>query len=511
MYNSAINFLYRTVAITPECIAVSDEHEALSFRELFTRACALSEHLADVNVLNRPILVYLPKNANAIVSFAAILLSGNCYVPADVGSPSERTRKIIADLGPAKVITQKIYKNRIQELIKEPEKIIFLDDICWDRQGTSIQQLIDKCVATTNRIIDVDPCYIMYTSGSTGAPKGVVISHRGVIDYIQWAQKIFPLTENDIIGNQSPLFFDNSTLDIYLSWATGATLHLIPERLFIFPIRLMEHLEQKKVTFIFFVPSVLASFTRKGVLTEGRLPDLKIIAFAGEVMSTKHLGTWQTKLPNKMYVNLYGPTEITVDCTYFIVDRIYGPDETLPIGYPCLNSEILILDENDKPVSFGEKGELCVRGSSLALGYWNEQEKAGNVFMQNPIHNYYEDRIYKTGDIVIQHKNKPIQFVGRKDSQIKHLGYRIELGEIEQATNSLPYISCCCVIYNQNKREITLYYESEKEVPASEIINDLSRIIPSYMMPKKFHHYKMLPLNPSGKVDRKALAEGIGC
>lgn len=510
MRNTAVDFLFRTVALVPDSVAVSDESGSLTFRELFANACALSERLADAGSRNQPILVYLPKSVSAIVSFAAVLLSGNCYVPIDIRSPYERKMKIIADLGPAKVITRRDYESEIRGLFPDMDKVVFLEDAPPGNEDTSVPRLLDRCAAITDRIIDADPCYIMYTSGSTGVPKGVVIPHRGVVDYSEWAKGVFPLAADVVIGNQSPLFFDNSTLDIYLSWATGALLHLIPEKLFMFPIRLVEHMERQKVSFIFFVPSVLVSLARKNVLTAGRMPDLKIVAFAGEVMPTKHLATWQSIFPDKMYVNLYGPTEITVDCTYFIVDRVYGPDEALPIGYPCLNSGVLILDENGRHVPPGEKGELCVRGSSLALGYWNDPEKTRAAFTQNPTITNYRDLIYRTGDIVVQHKDRPIRFVGRKDSQIKHQGYRIELGEIESAAGSLSYITACCVVYDQEKREIALYYEAEEDYSEARLINDLSEKIPSYMMPKKFRRLSSMPLNQNGKIDRKFLAEKLG-
>ena len=222
-------------------------------------------------------------------------------------------------------------------------------------------------------------------------------------------------------------------------------------------------------------------------------------------MPTKHLACWQKNLPDKMYVNLYGPTEITVDCTYFIVDRIYESTESLPVGYPCLNSGILILNEADEPAGIGEKGELCVRGSSLALGYWNNGEKSSEVFEQNPLQTHFFDRIYRTGDIVYKNEKGQIIYVGRRDSQIKHLGYRIELGEIETAALALTDVTKCCVLYNEQKKEITLFYEGNCEIPAGEFRKLLANVLPGYMNPREFHFMEMLPLNPTGKVDRRAL------
>jgi amino acid adenylation domain-containing protein len=347
----------------------------------------------------------------------------------------------------------------------------------------------------------------MHTSGSTGIPKGVVICHRGVVDYIEWAISCLKVDENEVIGNQSPLFFDNSTLDIYLCWATGAMLHLIPDELFTFPIQLIEYIEKQKITFVFFVPSILTNISRLRLLTPSRLPLLRKIIFAGEVMPTKHFAYWQTNLPGRLYVNLYGPTEITVDCTYFVVDRIYQPNESLPIGFPRRNLDILILNENGSPVSVNEQGELCVRGSSLALGYWDDREKTDKVFIQNPGNLKYFDRIYRTGDYVLKNEKGEIIFLGRKDSQIKHMGYRIELGEIEIAAMAIDGVDNCCVLYNGDKQEIVLFYEGKTEISILGLKKSLAQVLLSYMIPKKIYYLEKLPIKPNGKIDRGALID----
>jgi amino acid adenylation domain-containing protein len=505
MKNSSINFLYETVQNNPDKICVADEHNALNFSTLFTRAYNISKVLQKENTINQPVLVYLPKSIDAIVCFAGILLSGNFYVPVDIKSPQKRIEKIIQNLAPYRIMSTHTYEDYLKALSIPHEQIIFLEDINTENNNNSMNEMIAQVRRITDQIIDTDPCYIMYTSGSTGTPKGVVIPHRGVINYIEWAVSCLEVNRDDIIGNQAPFYFDNSTLDIYLSWSTGAQLHLIPESMFLFPIKLIEYLEKKEITFIFFIPSVLISISQMNLLSHNRLASLKKIVFAGEVMPTKHLAYWQKMLPDKVYVNLYGPTEITVDCTYFFVDRIYKPDESLPIGYPCNNSAVLILNEHNECASIGEQGELCVRGSSLALGYWNDEEKTRAEFVQNPLKKNYFDRIYRTGDIVYKNEKDQIIFVGRKDSQIKHMGYRIELGEIEHAAGSLSSVNKCCVLYNNDKKEITLFYEAEKEISSAEFRKTLSALIPNYMIPRKFTFFKKLPLNPNGKIDRKAL------
>jgi len=353
------------------------------------------------------------------------------------------------------------------------------------------------------RCIDTDPAYIIHTSGSTGLPKGVVISHKSIFNYINWAIDTFNIGEGEIIGNQAPFVFDNSTLDIYLMVFTGASLYLIPEVNFMFPIKLLDFIKINKINFVFWVPSVLINIANLKLLNSTKVPSLKKVLFAGEVMPTQHLNYWIRYLnENTLFANLYGPTEITVDCTYFIVDRIFQDDQVLPIGKPCRNSDILILDKENNLCKTGEQGELCVRGSALALGYWNNFKKTNSVFVQNPLNDSYPEKIYRTGDIVFINDHDEIIFIGRKDFQIKHLGYRIELGEIEHIILSIFKSLNVCVVYDQIKSEIILFYENTVEIPPSEFRINLNNVLSKYMIPTRYIKIDQLPYTTSGKIDR---------
>jgi len=356
--------------------------------------------------------------------------------------------------------------------------------------------------------IDTDPIYIMHTSGSTGIPKGVVITHRGVIDYIEWAKACYSITSSDIIGNQAPFYFDNSTLDIFLCLATGATLVVIPEEHFLFPVRLIEYLAEHGITFIFWVPSVIAAVATTDALCTVS-PPLNKILFAGEVMSNRHLNYWRRKCPNALFSNLYGPTEITVDCTYYIVDREFADDEPLPIGLPCRNSDVFILNEQGALAAPEERGELCVRGSSLALGYWNDWEKTAASFTQNPLNPHYPERIYRTGDLVYYNEKGEINFAGRRDSQIKHLGYRIELGEIETTLLAIPQVRNAFAFYDEVKKQIGVIYETASGSELNNLRKALLERLPKYMVPTIFIQAQAFPLTPTGKIDRKALMEQL--
>jgi len=502
MQINVLEYFEKTVLKHKEKIAIIDNESKLTFNELEKCAKNLCHHInIKTNATNQPVSIFLPKGVNSIIAFLGTLYSGNFYVPLDIESPQKRLDTIINNLEPKIIITTKKYLEILLLQKLDKNRILLIDEI-FNKKITYNNKLI---LQNIENIIDVDPVYTIYTSGSTGTPKGVVISHRGVIDYIDWAVNCFYINSDTIIGNQAPFCFDNSTLDIYLCLATGATLIIIPKYLFIFPVRLLEYIKEKEINFIFWVPSVLTSIANIKLLDKVDVNCLKKILFAGEVMPMKHLNYWRKRLKNSLFANLYGPTEITVDCTYYIVEKDFHNDESLPIGIPCRNSDVFILNKDDKKADKNEKGELCVRGSSLALGYWNNFKKTDEVFTQNPLNKNYPDKIYRTGDIVYKNKEGLIIFVGRKDSQIKHQGYRIELGEIENAVLSISEIDNACVIYNDKDKNIILFYESKNIVTPIEIRKELIKYLPKHMLPTVFTKLDKLPKNPNGKIDRLAL------
>ncbi|HEV2435682.1 MAG TPA: amino acid adenylation domain-containing protein [Verrucomicrobiae bacterium] len=487
-------------------LAIVDRDHRLTFGEIerFAKNCA-SLILRQTSTRNRPIAVFLPKSAEAIIANLGILYTGNCYANLDIKSPPQRLRSMLQNLQASLVITSASLVAALRAAGVPGNQLLLVE------QALTPEAIYDnpRLLSRLESVIDTDPVYIIYTSGSTGIPKGVVIPHRGVIDYIDWARACYQISESEVIGNQAPFFFDNSILDIYLCLSCGATLVLIPEEIFGYPLKLMQFVEQACVTTFFWVPSVMTSVANYKILDSLAPPSLRKILFAGEVMPTKTLNYWRRKYPRALFSNLYGPTEITVDCTYYTVDRDFSDDEALPIGFPCRNTDILILNEKNEAAQPNEAGELCVRGSSLALGYWNNPEKTAMVLVQNPLNPHYPELIYRTGDLVSRNARGEIMFIGRKDFQIKHLGYRIELGEIEHAVFQVDGIRNGCVVYNQSKKEIALFFESEQELKPGFIRDQLLAHVPKYMLPTSFHRLDRIPLTANGKIDRQKLVSSL--
>ncbi|WP_270971352.1 AMP-binding protein, partial [Campylobacter upsaliensis] len=342
-----------------------------------------------------------------------------------------------------------------------------------------------------------------FTSGSTGLPKGVSISHKSVIDYAFWVSEEFEFSESSNLANQAPLYFDNSILDIFPTIKKGGSVHLVPNSLFTFPLKVLEYLENEGVNTIFWVPSVLIYFANTQALEKFTLKKLKKVLFCGEIMPNKQLNYWRAKLPNTLFANLYGPTEITDVCCFYKVDREFKDEELLPIGKACKNTELLVFDENKNLINeAGKKGELFVRGTSLSLGYYNDTEKTNQAFIQNPLHNNYLDLLYKTGDIVAYNEFGELLCYGRLDNQIKFKGHRIELGEIEAVLNSHEKIKNSACIFKDDK--LIAFYESDEEL---DLKGFCKQKLPPYMIASSFVRVEKFTLNANGKIDRKILSE----
>lgn len=485
--------------------ALIDEEQKITYRDYREKSLAIARAIIETGTGEQnPVVVYMEKSVKVVVSFIGIAYSRNFYSPIDVDMPGARVDKILEVLQPEVVITTKELKARFEQYQYQGRYLIYDDIVPQEDDELIVRPVME-------RIIDTDLLYVLFTSGSTGVPKGVGICHRSVIDYIEWLTEEFSITYEDSFGNQAPFYFDNSILDIYSSFSTGAALYIIPKNLFSQPVLLLEYIRENNISTIFWVPSILITVAQLRALKNVDLRDtLKRILFAGEVMPNKQLNFWRQYIPEAIYVNLYGLTETTDICTYYKVERTFHDNDALPIGKPIKNAEVLILDENNVPVSplqIDGSGELCVKGTCLAVGYYRNPEKTKEAFVQNPLNDRYEEKIYRTGDLAAYNEYGEIMYLGRKDYQIKHMGHRIELGEIETAASSIDGISRCCCIYDAEKSKIVMFVESRVEISKKSVNELLARKIPEYMLPGKVVNVPVMPVNANGKIDRKALRE----
>ena len=501
MKNSVLSWLDETAKRLPNKLALQDISGNITYQEYRSKSLAIAYKIVELNKgeMKKPVVVYLEKGKEVLVSFMGVAYSGCFYSPIDTEMPQSRVDKILEVLKPEIVITTNKLKTNFEKFNFYGSYIIYEETICSEEDETAVKPYTEK-------IIDTDLLYVLFTSGSTGVPKGVSICHRSVIDYTDWVTETFNITQKDTFGNQAPFYFDNSILDIYSCMKTGATLNIIPKKLFFQPVPLLEYIKYNKINTIFWVPSALIVVSKLKAFRNVDLSDtLKRVLFCGEVMPNKQLNIWRKFLPNVTYANLYGPTEITDACTYYIVDREFSDDEQLQIGIPMSNKDILVLNDEDKLVTDDEVGELCVRGTSLAMGYYNNPEKTRSAFVQNPLNKAVPEIIYRTGDLVRYNEYREIIYISRKDFQIKHLGHRIELGEIETAISSLEEVTLNCCLYDEKNQKIVLFVDAQ--VDRDYIKERIEKLVPEYMIPGKVIYLENMPINANGKIDRIKLKE----
>lgn len=510
MYKNVLDYFSETVNRFPEKTAIIHNEESITFLELKYKSIALAKRLlADYNLPRRaPVAVFLPKSIEVVTSDLAALYTGCFFSNLDVKTPAERIHNILNVMQPAVIITNSKYVKLLEQCIIDNIAIVNIEDV--------VNQNIDENIISEeicNRLetqIDTDPFCIINTSGSTGTPKGVVLNHRSFLDFLNWAIEEFGFDENTTVGSLSPVVFDIYEFELCLMMFKGAKIVQLDASLAAFPARLLTKLQDQHVNFIFWVPTIMVNIANMGLLDKIALPDLRLVWFAGEVFPTKQFNVWKSHLNQAKFVNLYGPIEITLDCIYFIAKNIQDENKSLPIGVPCKNTDVLILNDHNELCRTGEIGEICVRGTSLAMGYYNNPEKTSSAFVQNPLNMAYPEQIYRTGDLAYTNDQGLIIFKGRKDSLIKHMGYRIELGEIEHLiVNKLKLVSNCCAVYDYSRKEINLFYERKENIIDSDIRKALINEVPKYMIPTKYMVLNEMPRNTNGKIDRLQLSNMV--
>lgn len=492
--NSAVNFLKETAKRFGDNTAMVNGEDSVTFNELKCVSAKIGTYLLKNGFSGKNIAVLLPKSIFAAESFFGILYAASVYVPLDLGDAIPRIETIIKNVDAAAVITDSEHSEFLSGC---GVPVLEFEKISCEAEDFSE---IDEALSLVN---DMDPAYIMHTSGSTGVPKGVVVSHRGIIDFIEWITGYMKLDENSVIALQSPFNFDASVFDLYSCIAVGAKLVFMPDILVNFPAKIPQFLIENKISCVFWVPGILVSIANSGALEGVSFPDLKVVSFIGETMPTKHYNIWKRLHKDITYINLYGPTEATVACTAYTIEREFADNEALPIGYANTNKRMILLDENDKAPKPFDLGEICIGGSGVAFGYYNDFQKSESVFVQNPLNDKYSEIIYRTGDYGYFDDEGNLYFSGRRDNQVKLHGIRVELGDIENAACSVSGVEKACAFVVSEK--LILYIQA-KEAPNKRKFNlELRKYLPKYMLPSEIIAVESFPLNKNGKIDRKIL------
>ena len=502
----------------PSFAAVNDDRRELSYDDLSRFSNQLAHGLLSLGVNPQDrVAICMKRSTYCIGAMLGTLKADAIYVPVSSRSPEKRFAGIVRDCMPKVYICDKSTVDKVERLRDElgyEIQVVVLSE--GDVGGTHAIGLGD--VLNRDDSIPVyrngrdDIAYILYTSGSTGSPKGVMVSHLNVISYIEWAVEEFEITSKDNILGTAPFSFDMSTFDIYATLKTGAGLYVAPEEYLLFPAKLMSFIEKHEVTLWKGISSLLMYLARTGALEKKRIPTLQRILFGGESLPTKHLINWMLTYPDKSFYNVYGPTEATGISTCYPVREIpKHHEEAIPIGYPSKDTEVVLIDQNNAHVEAGEVGELCIKGAGLSRGYWEDEQKSKCVFVVNPLTNSPGDIVFKTGDLATVGEDGALIYLGRKDDQVKVMGYRIELGEVENAIISINGVHDASVILADDEysgvQEIVAFLEVEKGIRISDISRQLKASIPYYMQPKKLLKLPCIFRTERGKKSKAALYE----
>ena len=496
MQNNVLDYLDEIVKKVPKKLAFADDKVEYSFEEVDAISRSIGSYLAEQSIYRKPVIVFMKKSPKTIVTFFGVIRSGCYYVPIDEEMPESRLLLILENCNSPMMICD-------EETRVVAERLNFNGSIVNYEDIFAYPQKEDKLLQIKEKVLDIDPIYIVFTSGSTGIPKGVCACHRSVIDYIEQLSDVLGFHENTVFGNQTPLYFDACLKELYPTLKFGATTYLIPHEYFMFPVKLVQYLNEKKINTICWVVSALTMVSAFGTFKTVVPEYLHTVAFGSEVFPIKQFRIWREVLKDASFFNLYGPTEGTGMCCYYPVTREFEEYEPIPIGYPFKNTQILLLDENNQEVADGMEGEIHIRGTSVTLGYYNNPEKTKESFIQNPLNTVYPEIIYKTGDIGKRNERGELVFVSRKDYQIKHMGHRIELGEIEANVNLLDTVYMSACVYDSEKNKIVLFYVGTDTT--QELTLKLKEKLPRYMLPNRSVKLDQLPFTANGKIDRKTL------
>jgi amino acid adenylation domain-containing protein len=491
----------------PDSLALVDGERQLTYAELDRAANQLAQHLIGLGVRRGDrVALYLDKSADSIIAIYAVLKAGAAYVPLDPQAPTSRLAYITTNAGVRVLLTGVEKVDAVGELREHAQTIT-------DAVVLNDPQFRGELAARTARApsvtaIEDDLAYILYTSGSTGVPKGVMLSHRNCLAFVKWAVAEFGVTADDRLSSHAPLHFDLSTFDLYAAALAGAPVVLVPPQTSVFPSQVRTFIDEQGITVWYSVPSILTMLVLRGGLTTESCPGLRTILFAGEVFPTRYLRQLTELLPHVRFANLYGPTETNV-CTWHEVRPLGDGDETIPIGRAIDGVDVYALNDAGQRAGVGEEGELYVRGPTVMQGYLGDRDKTAARLVPDPLGDIIQQPTYRTGDLVVLTEGGVYRFLGRRDEQIKSRGYRIELGDIETAIYSHPAVSECAVVAVPDElvtNRLLAYVSLREPLEAGALAGFCADRLPHYMVPERFEFADELPRTSTGKVDRRALA-----
>ncbi len=496
MSGTVLDWLDDTAQRCAEKTAFTDSDSSITFGEFDRISKAVGSCLANRVEAGSPVVVMGGRKVTTPAAFLGVVRAGCFYAPIDGTMPTGRLNQILGVIQ-AKVMLVDVDFLEVAQKLDFDGEIIPMDEAF----AAPVQE---NCLAQRRAtLLPTSPLYVIFTSGSTGVPKGVITAHLSAMYYIEAVRKVLHIEESDVLANQSPFDYIAAIRDIYLPLRTGASTVVIPKNEFSMPQQLFETLNRYKVTTLCWSVAGIELPAKLGGFTCSRPEYLKKVCFSGSVMPCKYLRIWQENLPDTLFVNQYGPTEATASCTYYVVNEKVDDNTVLPIGKPYDNYGVFLLNSDGTATKQGQIGEICVKGPVLALGYYGNQKKTEESFVQNPLNPNYRELIYRTGDLGCWREDGNLEFHGRMDRQIKHMGHRIELDEIEGTALELDGITECCALYHKEKELLYLFYTGD--ATPKEIVLHFRAVLPAFMVPRKLVKLDTLPKLPNGKRDMQAL------
>jgi L-proline---[L-prolyl-carrier protein] ligase len=515
------HLITESAARFPERPAVVMDGRSLPYGELESLSSRFARSLSRHGV--RPgdrVALWLPRSIEGVVALYGVMKAGAAYVPVDPGAPPARLAYIARDCAVSGLVTVAERAAALEEAFASgaPMKTVWF---AGSGAGPGAPQVAGLPVVTWAEVaaesgealevhaLEGDLAYILYTSGSTGEPKGVMLSHRNALAFVEWAGDVFQITHEDRLANHAPFHFDLSTFDLFAGARASAAVYPLSPRIASFPAAVARQWCADRLTVWYATPSTLVLMLTRGGLAGLDLSALRVLLFAGEVFPVKYLRDLMHLAPRARYANLYGPTETNV-CTWLEVTEPPVGDRPLPIGRACPYDEMLVLDDALRPVPAGDAGELWVRGATVMRGYWGRPERTALSLQPIEIAPGITDLAYRTGDLVRQQPDGNLEFLGRRDHQVKTRGYRVELGEIEVVLHRHPAVDEAVVLAIPDD-EVTHRLRAVVVTKVGATLDEAAlrqhcaESLPRYMVPETVEFRRDLPRTSSGKVDRRAL------